>query len=139
MLFIYFGRASTNLMKAKFAIIFIVFIHTISYGQWVSHGAPKGGRAMYSIQVDDFLFRASFNSVYRSIDSGQTWQTFGVGLPCNEVIYDFKAYENKLYAALSRNGIYVSEDFGESWIPLSNKLASLTLYNMSFIDDHIYV
>jgi hypothetical protein len=64
--------------------------------------------------------------VYRTTDFGRTWKAITSGLPRNNLSYAKVIHEDPkrrglLYLGLE-NGIYLSYDAGDSWIPLQNDL-----------------
>ena len=64
--------------------------------------------------------------VYRTTDYGKTWKAITNGLPRNNLSYAKVIQEDPkrrgmLYLGLE-NGIYLSYDAGESWLPLQNDL-----------------
>jgi len=64
--------------------------------------------------------------VYRTTDYGRTWKAITAGLPRNNLSYAKVILEDPvrrglLYLGLE-NGIYVSFDAGESWLPLQTDL-----------------
>ncbi len=64
--------------------------------------------------------------VYRTTDYGRTWKAITTGLPRNNLSYAKVILEDPvrrglLYLGLE-NGIYVSFDAGENWLPLQNDL-----------------
>ncbi|MFM8567815.1 MAG: sialidase, partial [Gemmatimonadota bacterium] len=64
--------------------------------------------------------------VYRTTDYGRTWKAITNGLPRNNLSYAKVILEDPvrrglLYLGLE-NGIYVSFDAGENWLPLQNDL-----------------
>ncbi|MFM8781082.1 MAG: hypothetical protein ACKOFO_06390, partial [Gemmatimonadota bacterium] len=64
--------------------------------------------------------------VYRTTDYGRTWKAITNGLPRNNLSYAKVILEDPvrrglLYLGLE-NGIYVSFDAGETWLPLQNDL-----------------
>ncbi len=64
--------------------------------------------------------------VYRTTDYGRTWKAITTGLPRNNLSYAKVIHEDPkrrglLYLGLE-NGIYVSFDAGDHWVPLQNDL-----------------
>lgn len=64
--------------------------------------------------------------VYRTTDYGRTWKSITTGLPRNNLSYAKVIHEDPqrrglLYLGLE-NGIYVSFDAGDNWVPLQNDL-----------------
>ncbi|MCC7001674.1 MAG: hypothetical protein IT357_05935 [Gemmatimonadaceae bacterium] len=64
--------------------------------------------------------------VYRTTDYGRTWKAITSGLPRNNLSYAKVIHEDPkrrglLYLGLE-NGIYVSFDAGDNWVPLQNDL-----------------
>jgi photosystem II stability/assembly factor-like uncharacterized protein len=67
------------------------------------------------------VFLGTDVGVYRSLDGGQNWTRASVGLPVDSNLgtpLSVRALAfsgNRLYAALTQGGLYVSDDQGQSW------------------------
>ena len=94
----------------------------------IQNFGPNGSRDV--LAIDNSVFVATENHVFKSDDNLQTWQE--LDLDTNATILTLKTFENKIYATTSLGRYYVSENNGESWSLVQNTLTS------SFISD-IYV
>jgi photosystem II stability/assembly factor-like uncharacterized protein len=89
---------------------------------------------------DDTLFRVYDERVYRSDDSGQTWQLLGRGLPdrpvCALGISPDYAQDHMLLAGLRGNGrgggLYRSNNSGDTWSPTTRGLTDLEICQIAF-------
>lgn len=74
-----------------------------------------------TFSADGTLFLGTDIGVYRSRDGGQTWSRASAGLPVPadegtpQAVRALRFYGNRLYAALARGGLFVSDDQGQSW------------------------
>ena len=77
--------------------------------------------------------------VWRSADSGQTWSqiTNGLpGLPVSDLIAD-PANDNRFYAAIPREGVFVSNDGGLTWTATANnQIPNAASANRIFLSVH---
>ena len=64
------------------------------------------------------FYRGSQSGVYRTNDAGKSWDQFNTGLAGATVMHLF-ALNTELYA-FTMDGLAISTDGGESWVPLSN-------------------
>lgn len=103
-----------------------IYYSTNNGVNWVSSNSYVSAWAFNSIS--NYLF-ASGSSVIRSTNNGQSWTTIRNGLPSNFVIAtSLTASANTLFCGIYEYGIYVSTNFGTSWIAASS---GLTNYNIS--------
>jgi len=74
-----------------------------------------------ALTPDGTIFLGTDIGVYRSQDDGQSWQRASTGLPSSQDrgtppgIHTLRFHEDRLYAALTEGGLYVSDDRGETW------------------------
>jgi photosystem II stability/assembly factor-like uncharacterized protein len=67
------------------------------------------------------LFLGTDVGIYRSLDGGQSWTRASEGLPLDpdqgkpQAVRALAAFGQRLYAALTKGGVFVSEDQGQSW------------------------
>ena len=92
------------------------------------------------LAAGDTLFRVYDERVYRSDDSGQTWQLLGRGLPdrpvCALGISPDYAQDHMLLAGLRGDGrgggLYRSTDGGHTWFPTTRGLTDLEMCQITF-------
>jgi hypothetical protein len=80
---------------------------------------------------------ASFNSslgntmLIRSIDSGSTWVTIGIGFPTNDYASALiSTPSGKIFAGTSSHGVFSSTDNGISWQPMNSGLSDVSINSM---------
>lgn len=100
---------------------------------WTSlHGASL--HVLY-IDNDDRIFigysAVSEGGLYRSEDDGITWTQ-----ELDEVILSIDGNDNnELYAGTSNNGVLLSSDNGDTWVPIHNNQISLKVIELLIHDD----
>ena len=115
-------------MKKIFPIslfLFLLFLKPAS-GQWEKvadfNVGATGQMAMHGSTV--FLYGYEGEQfVYRSTDNGVSWTNIADKFP--DKVYFVQAHGNYVFAVVGVNGVYYSEDDGETWtsrsqVPLSN-------------------
>jgi len=113
----------------------------ISGGQGGSpDGVPDGLAQVYAITEDilgTLFISANNGDVYRSFDRGVTWQK-AKQLPMGSADTAFSMVADptlpgKLYAGTFGDGLYVTNDFGETWSkPTGTGLASGYIFDIEF-------
>jgi hypothetical protein len=80
--------------------------------------------------TDKYMFTDCWDKIYRSSDAGMTFQIKNTGLPfTNYNILGMYSVHNLLFAGLTNNRIYLSEDQGEYWRDISIGLDTLGIVN----------
>src|ERR1051325_9221513 len=99
-------------MKYKFIFIFLILIGSFSNsrGQWVQTNGPyAGGKASSFAAIGTNLFTLiNYNGVYRSFDSGVSWQPVGKIPP--SAFFSIFANGTSLFVATYSYGIFRSVD-----------------------------
>lgn len=130
-------------MKKYFLILlfYYVFINTLnSYSQWVqcSVGIGESHRITSVISGGSYLFAGSATGgVYRSSNSGDSWQSVNTGLS-NTKVSALYFTNNNLYAGTIGGGIFVSTNSGESWSEASGGLTNLYISCLYYSDNKFY-
>ena len=79
------------------------------------------------------------DSMYRSTDLGQTWQTVNTGLTgYNKAAINFEWFDNRIFFNTSSNGTFVSSDMGLTWSPI-NTGASIYTYQLAASDSMLFL
>src|SRR5262245_3151748 len=104
-------------MKHVFCVLFCIAI-VCSYAsaeKWISHG-PYGGYFQsfeFHPEKSNIIFASSFDGLFRSIDSGLTWQR--VQLPGGEFTVRIHRKSPAILAANYSKGVFQSTDLGITW------------------------
>jgi photosystem II stability/assembly factor-like uncharacterized protein len=104
------------------------FLVSADKGQsWLNLGNNIPDQRIWSSAIafdsNSNIFLGTDVGIYRTLDSGQTWARASAGLPMRpesgqpqgirSLQFDFD--HKRLYAALTRGGLYISDDGGQSW------------------------
>lgn len=86
-----------------------------------SYSVPSGNN-IFSIAVkegttDFYVFVGTREGVFRSTNSGSTFQSSGNGLPQNSWVRDIEIDSSGVVAVATTNGVFISINNGDSWIP----------------------
>lgn len=81
---------------------------------------PQGNN-IFSIAVkegtpDYFIFAGTRQGVFRSTNSGSTFQSSSNGLPQNSWVRDIEIDSSGVIALATTNGVFISTNYGDSWI-----------------------
>jgi len=121
-----YGDNWTEILNA-YPYLYYVFseITFDPYNQGVLYGCTSSGDPTY-------------DGIWRSNDNGQTWFLWSTNLP-NYAIYDLKfscINPSRMYAVLNRGGLYISNDWGFSWIQQNNGLENLYSYIITTVPEN---
>jgi photosystem II stability/assembly factor-like uncharacterized protein len=117
----------------RFLLLVGVFFPTVIYSQW-SNVAPSllGG---YSSDYGAALMNrngicwAGYHNLFKSLDSGNTWQDVNLDLGYDFVTNIYFSDENNGIVSSLDNGIFVTTDQGKNW---SNVLTISTCFGVTF-------
>jgi photosystem II stability/assembly factor-like uncharacterized protein len=106
--------------------------------QWVSMEGPFGGDVNHLKANEKFVFASTCNGIFRSADSGQSWERINVGLPETPFCaYRLIVLGDTLmtYASTYINGIYnkmlyISDDNGLNWTLIPVPDPNLTYWDV---------
>jgi photosystem II stability/assembly factor-like uncharacterized protein len=104
--------------EERFPPIFVVTTDPFDSGI-VYAGSPRGG-------------------VFRSKDSGDSWEQAGNGMDPNESIYDILPDPNRpgiLYASTRTSGVYYTTNRGESWILINEGISEMWVDQLALSED----
>ncbi len=120
--------------------LFIFFLIPLSvFSQWVQTAGPNGGYTNEIVQVGaELVMSAGNGGIYKSVNDGRNWELSVTGLPCDESVLALVEYNGLIYASIFRNGIYFSNDSGNSWVALNSGIENLTFYSLFVDDTNIY-
>ena len=105
-----------------------LFIQSSGQSSWMQ--TDLTGTAIYSLGVnpEGTIFAATADTVYRSIDSGQTWESLPTNLIDRPVICFFFFPGGRIFAGTYARGIITSNDSGLSWS--SNPISQITILSL---------
>jgi photosystem II stability/assembly factor-like uncharacterized protein len=75
------------------------------------------------------------NLIYRSSDSGSSWKLSDEGIYSDAINNLLLSSDNSLYAT-TRDGLYKSTDFGDSWFPVAPFVTGLISTNSGIPDEY---
>jgi photosystem II stability/assembly factor-like uncharacterized protein len=124
-------------MKSVLFLFFVFLSSTNAFAQWASTSGPIGAKSNEIFFVENYLFVNGYDGgVYRSDNKGKTWESVKNGLPVDSRIMAMDVENNKLYLS-TIHGIYLSDDFGNSWRALTD--TNLTGFSIEVSGDEIFV
>jgi photosystem II stability/assembly factor-like uncharacterized protein len=122
------GRDATLRSLALLLILLILCTTTPGSAQWTRTAGPEGGFAA-ALYYTSGTMLAGFESggIYRSVDSGATWQLASTGLTGKDPgVTSFASLGSLVYVSTDY-GVSRSNDKGLTWTPLSIGFSSLGL------------
>lgn len=83
-------------------------------------------------------------TVYRSKDSGYTWQPINTGMVYNGIEYvhgvnTLQVENNNIYAGVANGGIFLSNDNGEHWQEKNNGLSHVPVYSIATSENRMFI
>ncbi len=106
--------------------------------RWIENNEGLGLKFGYSLALhEDEVFAGITNDVYRWDRQEQTWTKLDLNLPQVRV-NDLISFEGSLWAA-TQEGMYVSEDMGDSWTRVASDFEEEYTYSLSINDDRLFV
>lgn len=127
-----------------FTLLLFIF-STPANAQWERTKGPAYGGVEAMAYQAPYLFAATATGLFRTADNGLNWEEVQ-GLPEN-TIKGLAVKGNKVFAACWFYGLYVSNDFGNTWekagaeMPVGSKLGvdpTLPYYKLYATPDYIY-
>ena len=122
----------------KKLIICLVFFLSLNslYTQWELvpgwlHHAP---RISYIVSYNDTIMAKIEGSLLISLDNGNSWDTVSIE---DTYINVHKIINGKLVVG-TKNGIYISSDMGNNWIPKNNGI-NFSINEISYENDKLYI
>ncbi len=107
-----------NYMSMKNCLYYLLTVLLLLSGtrlnaQWVHTKGPDYGGVVAMAYQSPWLFAATYTGLFRTSDNGQHWEQVK-GLPENTV-KGLVVADNKVFAACWYFGLYVSNDYGNTW------------------------
>ena len=131
LLFIFQKRKLRLLRKNRLSCVFIVFsflfISSCSNSSSKTHSPPLLSKIETSTKKR--------NSLYTSIDGGQTWVSSGNDLPSDLDVNCIERVGLELIIGTEQNGLFMSEGDRSSWKLLGENLPSKKIKNIEVIDE----
>lgn len=112
------GISSTRLPSAG-----SVFVSRDRGASWLPTLVPFPYAVYHMVYSADVLILATEHGIFRSEDLGEHWSAPS-GDPPREEFYSLAASGKELYAGSGHGGLYVSKDYGISWMSISQGLPS---------------
>ena len=116
----------------------IAFIYSIGNAQWTRTGGPEAATAQGMTVVNEVIYAATQDYVYKSIDFGDTWIQLKNGILYNEIT-SITGKNEHLFAGTTGSGIYYSPNKGISWAPLRGILPINYISSFCWSDSILYV
>ena len=128
---------STNVamnLKTRTLLFVGFFTTTLGISQWVQTSGPQGGALKEIVAANgNLILSAGEAGLYLSTNNGTSWRTANSGLPCNITIKKLISDDEFVYVVTEDDGLFKSEDFGASWLPINNGISNFT-FNSIYAD-----
>ncbi len=105
---------------------------------WTKLDGVPSAEALYNVSFDAtnplrYAISSWTYGVLTTEDGGKTWQDRNAGLPAEHCVFrvGVDPDSGRLYAAVYKEALYVSDDFGRTW--KSDGLEGSTVYNFVFV------
>jgi photosystem II stability/assembly factor-like uncharacterized protein len=121
----------------KLIICFLALITQVSYSQWeevpgwTQNNATMGGIVSYH----DTIMAGLEGGLLISLNNGSSWDT--IKISGNSIRTSLLLY-GSLFVG-TENGVYLSTDLGETWIPKNNGISNFTVRSIIVNDEKIYI
>lgn len=98
-------------------ISYFVILSTLAESQceWKELNTPSNGFINCFVKQNNRIFTGTIEGVYYSENKGKTWVYSGLRESFVRFIYP---YNNKLFSGTLMHGLFKSNDFGKTWIPI---------------------
>ncbi len=104
----------------------------------VTNGLPIGAYRIASIGSK--IYVSANGKLYSSTNDGESWKNIGIGLPDSAWVDDITGSNNLMAVATEGKGIFISSDFGETWIkPASSGLGSEYIHSITMDSTFLYI
>ncbi|MFA6598146.1 MAG: hypothetical protein WCS69_10515 [Ignavibacteriaceae bacterium] len=104
----------------------------------VTNGLPLGAYRIASIGSKIYVF-VNYK-LYSSTNDGESWKNIGIGLPDSAWVGDITGYNNFMAITTEGKGVFISSDFGETWIkPTSSGLGLEYIHSITMDSTFLYI
>jgi hypothetical protein len=103
------------------ALLVLLAVNRPAVSQWVQTSGPSGGSINALVASGTTLFAGTNEKVYRSTNSGQSWQPASSGMLMPIQIVKLKVIGISVFAATS-GGLYRSTNNGDAWMQVGGGL-----------------
>lgn len=106
----------------------------------VTNGWPKS--CNYITRIGNLVYLFADYKLFSSSNNGDSWNSIGLGIPDSTWINEMEGIDNYLAVATDGRGVFISNDFGNTWIePANNGLDSKSKYvhSIEMDDEFIYI
>ena len=110
-------------------ISIIFFNHYDIKSQWVQSG-PYGGAVSTMIAINDTLFAASDNGIFKSVNNGDVWKRESEGLPSSFKVSKFLYADSIIYAGTNK-GLFTYSLTKSQWT--ANPIMPLNILDFEII------
>jgi photosystem II stability/assembly factor-like uncharacterized protein len=109
----------------------LLLASSLSAQQWQQVTEIPARQTTTLFATGDTLFAGGLNKVYYTFDGGGTWDSTAVISPTLDFISAIQFRQGRLYAATEFEGVFSSNNGGQTWQPDNNGLAGLGAINIS--------
>jgi hypothetical protein len=106
----------------------------------ISHGMPEDGMGVWSTQIlkDSFLFCSVFNEgIFRKGINETKWIRMSEGLPEDKKVRGIEKFNNTIFCG-TENGVYKSENNGESWLPYNEGMKKVMIISFLSTENKMF-
>jgi hypothetical protein len=132
-------------LRKSLLLISSLLLANLSYSQWIKKELPTGFQVSFIKDFDDtlYLYIESSNTLYNSIDNGETWQAITSPQWPGQVVNDISINHGSIFIA-AKDGLYYSWNNFQNIEKLSSVNGNVQkVYNMGnnivILSDKIYV
>ncbi len=112
----------------------------ISWIPIIPVGIPQDAALCSISMIGDTFYAGSIGKIYKSNkdDFFNNWADVSNGIPENIRITSIVEYGDAIYAGSDKNGIFMTQDGGENWIPINTGLTNLNIFQLTVVDTKLY-
>jgi photosystem II stability/assembly factor-like uncharacterized protein len=125
------------MLRQIFLFIFLNLSFTsLLLAQWEEVNKGLFGGSLLTMTEDpttNIFYAGTCSGVFISKDQGLTWEEKNQGFPWINYVWDILIIGDKIFATVSDQGIYLSEDKGDSWKLISEMKTSSFAGNSDYL------